>query len=391
MQIWFEESEFLDRLKRTKQSMEKHGIDVLLATNPANMNYLCGYDGWSFYTHQLVLVAMDEPQPIWIGRGVDAAGARLTTYVKPENLIAYPDDYVQSEDKHPMSFVAALIKDRGWAPRRIGVEMESYYYTAKCHEALQTGLPQGRFSDVTRLVNWVRSVKSPREIEYMRDAGQIVEKAMQVAVEGIRPGVRQSDVVANIYHAQISGTEAFGGDYPTTPPMLPSGKYSTAAHLNWTDEVYQPNTGTFIEIAGCRHRYHCPLARTVYLGSPPTIVSDTAKVVAQGVEAALDTAKPGVTCEEVEAGWRRAIAASGIVKDMRIGYSVGLNYPPSWGENTMSLRPGDRTVLQPNMTLHMVPGIPLEHCSVYISETFRITETGSEPLTRFPRKLFVEH
>ena len=390
MQIWFEKSEFLERIDNTKRAMERHGIEVLLATNPANMNYLCGYDGWSFYTHQLVLLALEEPEPIWIGRGVDAVGARFTTFVEDHNLIAYPDHYVQSEDKHPMSFVAELIKERGWAGRRIGVEMDSYYYTARCHQALQSGLPDTCFKDVTRLVNWVRSVKSPREIDYMRDAGRIVERAMQTAVDGIEPGVRQSDVVANIYHAQISGTAEFGGDYPTTPPMLPSGAYSRASHLTWTDDVYAIDTGTFIEIAGCRHRYHCPLSRTVYLGTPRAKVTDTAKVIAEGIGAALDAAKPGATCEGVEAAWRRAIAASGIVKDMRIGYSVGLNYPPSWGENTMSLRPGDHTVLQPNMTLHMVPGIPLEDCSVYISETFRITETGSEPLTNFPRKLFVK-
>ena len=125
---------------------------------------------------------------------MDAAGARFTTYVEDENLVPYPDDYVQSEEKHPMTFVAELVKDRGWGARRIGVEMESYYYTARCHEALRAALPDGQFTDVTRLVNWVRSVKSSREIEYMRDAGRIVENAMQAAVDGIRPGVRQSDV-----------------------------------------------------------------------------------------------------------------------------------------------------------------------------------------------------
>ena len=390
MQIWFEKSEFQDRVERTKQSMEEHGIDVLLATNPANMNYLCGYDGWSFYVHQLVILALEESEPMWVGRGVDAAGARLTTFVKNENLLTYPDDYVQVENRHPMSFVAEFIKEKGWAKRRLGVEMDSYYYTARCHEALRAGLPDGHFTDVTRLVNWVRSVKSPRELDYMREAGQIVEKAMRAAVDGIQPGVRQSDVVADIYHAQISGTADFGGDYPTTPPMLPSGVHSAASHLTWTDDLYAADTATSIEIAGCRHRYHCPLARTVYLGSPPAKLTDTAKVVIEGIAAALEMAKPGVTCEEVEAAWRRAIAHSGIVKNMRIGYSVGLNYPPSWGENTMSLRSGDRTVLEPNMTLHMVPGIHLGNCSVYISETFQVTETGSQTLTLFPRELFVK-
>ena len=389
MQIWFEESEFRHRIDNTKRSMEAAGIEVLLATNPANMNYLCGYDGWSFYVHQLVVLALDEPEPIWIGRGVDAAGARFTTFVNDDNLIPYPDDYVQAEDRHPMDFVAEFIKGKGWAGRRLGVEMDAHYYTARSHQALQSGLPDAHFTDVTRLVNWVRAVKSPREIDYMRDAARIVERAMQAAVDGIRPGVRQSDVVADIYHAQISGTAEFGGDYTTTPPMLPSGAYSAASHLTWTDEPYAPDTGTIIEIAGCRHRYHCPLARTVYLGRPPAKMTDTAKAVLEGIHSGLEAAKPGATCEDVEAGWRRGIAGSGIVKDMRIGYSVGLNYPPTWGESTMSLRPGDRTVLQRNMTLHMVPGVWLGDCNIYFSETFRVTETAAETLTQFPRELFV--
>ena len=390
MQIWFETTEFRERIDNTKRSMEAHGIEVLLATNPANMNYLCGYDGWSFYVHQLVVLALEEPDPIWIGRGVDAAGARFTTFVGDENLIPYPDHYVQSEEHHPMDFVAECIKSKGWAGHRIGVEMDAHYYTARSHQALQQALPDARFTDVTRLVNWVRSVKSPREIDYMRDAARIVENAMRAAVDGIAVGTRQCDVVADIYHAQISGTAEFGGDYPTTPPMLPSGAYSSAGHLTWTDEPYALDTGTIIEIAGCRHRYHCPLARTVYLGPPPARMVDNADAIRDGLESALDAVKPGATCEDVAAGFQRGIAGSGLVKEMRIGYSVGLNYPPTWGESTMSLRPGDRTELQPNMTLHVVPGIWQDGVNIYFSETIRVTETGVEILTQFPRELFVK-
>ena len=390
MQLWFDTSEYLERIQKTKERMEEQGIEVLLTTNPANMNYLSGYDGWSFYVHQLVVLAVDEPEPIWIGRGVDANGARFTTFMSQDNVLDYPDHYVQSEDRHPMDFVAEVLKDKGWDRRAIGVEMDAYYFTAQCYEALKAGLPNAQFKNISRLVNWVRVVKSPHEIEYMRHAARIVENAMQAAVDGIQPGIRQCDVVANIYHAQISGTAEFGGDYPTTPPMLPSGAYASAAHLTWTDQPYETDTATVIEIAGCRHRYHCPLARTVYLGTPSTKVTDTAKALRDGLDGALEAIRPGATCEDVEAAWRRSIAGSGIVKESRIGYSVGLNYPPSWGENTMSLRPGDKTVLQPNMTMHMVPGVQLEGAGVYVSETFRVTEDGVETLTRFPREMFVK-
>ena len=65
----------------------------------------------------------------------------------------------------------------------------------------------------------------------------------------------------------------------------------------------------------------------------------------------------GATCEGVEAAWREVIAHHGLSKSGRIGYSIGVGYPPDWGERTMSLRPGDTTVLEANMTFHMILGI----------------------------------
>ena len=104
----------------------------------------------------------------------------------------------------------------------------------------------------------------------------------------------------------------------------------------------------------------------------------------------LQAAKPGVTCEEVEAAWRATIERHGIVKESRIGYSAGLNYPPDWGEHTVSLRPGDKTVLEPDMTIHMIPGIWMDDWGVEISECFRVTETGHEKFCDFPQELVVK-
>jgi ectoine hydrolase len=114
------------------------------------------------------------------------------------------------------------------------------------------------------------------------------------------------------------------------------------------------------------------------------------KVVVEGTEAAIEAAKPGATCEQVEAAWRRVITRHGVVKESRIGYSVGLNYPPDWGEHTMSLRPGDKTVLQPNMAFHVIPAIWMDDWGVEISECIEITDRGAKPFCDFPRKVFVK-
>ena len=79
-----------------------------------------------------------------------------------------------------------------------------------------------------------------------------------------------------------------------------------------------------------------------------------------------------------------------VIKESRIGYSTGLNYPPDWGEHTVSLRPGDKTVLQPNMTLHVIPGLWTEQYGIDISECILITEMGAQPLASFPREYIVK-
>ncbi|MDH3690649.1 MAG: M24 family metallopeptidase [Gammaproteobacteria bacterium] len=386
----FEKSEYLERVNKVKKSMTENGIDVLLSTNPANICYLTGYDGWSFYVHQLVVISVDHDHPIWIGRGMDANAARVTTYLDDNNIHGYADHYVQSTERHPMDYVADLIKEKGWDRKTIGVEMDTYYFTAACYVALQRNLPNADFKDSTTLVNWVRVIKSPQEIEFMKRAARIIEKVMQTAMDAINPGVRQCDAVAAIYQAQISGSGEYGGDYTAFCPMLPTGKGTSTPHLTWTDEPFVNGEATVLELGGCYKRYHCPMARTVHLGTPPKALSDTANVVVEGLNNALMAAKPGVTCEEVEATWRRTIDKYGLKKESRIGYSTGLNYPPDWGESTLSLRPGDKTVLQPNMTIHMIPGIWMDDWGIEISECFQVTESGSKTFANFPQGLLVK-
>ena len=386
----FDRSEYLTRIEKTKGRMAEAGIEVLVAADPANMNYLTGYDGWSFYVPQVVVVAADAEEPVWIGRGMDANGARLTTFLAPENIIGYPDDCVQHPVKHPMQEVAKALRDRGWDRRTVGVESDAYYYTARCDAELRKSLPAATIRDANLLVNWVRVVKSEAEIAFMKEAGTIVEKVMATAIEAIRPGVRECDAVAEVYRTQIAGTEGFGGDYPAIVPMMPTGEKTSAPHLTWTDEPYRAGEAVNLELAGCRHRYHSPLARTAFFGkTPPEKLDRLAQHTVEGLNLTLDAIRPGMPCEAVERVWREHIARAGLEKESRIGYSLGLNYPPDWGEHTASLRPGDTTELRPNMTFHMILGMWMDDYGFECSESFRVTGTGCETFADFPRKLFL--
>ncbi|MBB5174184.1 M24 family metallopeptidase [Texcoconibacillus texcoconensis] len=385
----FDIVEYQERLEKTKRRMEAKGVEVLLLTDPANINYLSGYDAWSFYVHQALVVIIDEPQPIWIGRHQDASGARSKTWIYDENIIDYPDYYVQSETYHPMAFMGEILKQIGHGNRTVGVEMDHYYFSAKAYQRLIQSLPDATFKDASLLVNEIRLIKSDQEIEYMKRAAIIAEKAMSEGVKTIRPDVRECDTAANIYYHIASGTPEYGGDYPAIVPLLPSGENTSTPHLTWSERTFQEGDSVIIELAGCYKRYHVPLARTVSVGQPTDMLQQIAPFVIEGMNEVFDAVKPGMTCGEVEEVWRNKMKKRGVEKEARLGYSVGLNYPPDWGEHTASLRAGDSTILQPNMTFHFIPALWYANYGIEISETFRVTEEGCESFTTYPRELII--
>jgi ectoine hydrolase len=385
----FTEGEYAQRLTSVKQRMMKSGFDLIICQDPANMCWLTGYDGWSFYVPQCVLVHLEEDRPIWFGRAQDAKSARMTTGLPEQNIVPFSERLVQQPVEHPYDELAALIRERGWKNARIGVEMDAHYYTARCHAHLVAGLPDARFDNNHDLVNWARLVKSESELVLIREAGAICNHAMKRGIEKMRPGVPQNQVIAEVYHAQIMGVAGAGGDYAAICPLMPVGEGTGTPHLTWSDEPLPDSGLAILEIAGVRRRYHTALTRTVHFGKPPTAYLDTAKTIVEGVDAGLDLARPGNTCEQVEAAWQAVLRKNGLKKESRVGYPVGIAYPPDWGERTASLRPGDKTELQPGMCFHFMAGVWLADFGVAISESFVVTERGGERLCDVARELIV--
>src|SRR5256712_13544960 len=105
----FPDEEYSERLARTRTRMAEAGVDVLLVTDPANMNYLTGYDAWSFYVPQAVIVPITQKPPLWVGRGMDAQSAIPTTTLPRENILSYAVRYVEVPVKHPMEHVSTVL------------------------------------------------------------------------------------------------------------------------------------------------------------------------------------------------------------------------------------------------------------------------------------------
>lgn len=371
----FSRSEYADRLALTRAAMEKHNLDALFVEDPSNMAWLTGYDGWSFYVHQGVIITQSGP-PIWWGRAQDRNGALRTVWMEAEHVTAYAEHYIQTPDRHPMQDLAEKLADLGLASARIGVELENYYYSAKAHLTLVDALPKATLVDATALVNWQRAVKSKAELAFMSKAARISEKLVDLALERIVPGLPKNELVAEIMAEAIRGHGPDWGDYAAIVPLLASGPDAAAPHLTWTGAPFQSGEATFLELAGCYRRYHAPLCRTIFLGTPPDEMRRAEAALLEGIAAGIEAARPGNRAADVALALGAALEKAGIERGARCGYPIGLSYPPDWGERTISFRPEDHTILKPGMTFHFMPGLWMDGWGLAITEPIVISETG---------------
>ncbi len=383
----FDSGEYLRRVTDVKMRMDAAGFDLLICQDPANMGWLTGFDGWSFYTPQAVVVHQAEEWPIWFGREQDAPSAHMTTDLPAGNIFGFSEPLMHHATQHPFDELCGLIKERGWASAQIGVDFDAHYYTARAHSHLVSGLPDAKITDNRELVNWARLVKSPAELVYMREAGQICTAVMQNALDKLAPGVRQYEVIADVYRDKIIGIDGKFGDYTGLCPLIQVDEGTSTPHLTWTAEPLPESGLVMMELGAARRHYHAPLTRTAHIGKPPPEMAKLANVIVEGGDRAMEIMKPGVTCEEVEALWQSILNRNGYQKNSRVGYSIGLNYPPDWGERTTSLRAGDHTVLQEGMCFHFQSGVWLEEFGAAISEPVIVTEKGGERLCDVAREL----
>ena len=384
----FSREEYADRLTRVRNAMQSKELDALVIGDPANINWLTGYDAWSFYTPQIMVVGL-ELNPTWLGREMDAGAADFTTYLPPEQLVPFPETHVQQATFHAAQYMGDWMKSKELNGKRIGYESDVYFLTPAAVGHLMNRTPDSEWIDCGLLVNWQRLTKSAAEIRMLQQAAVIAGKAMQTAYDGVRPGVRQCDLMADVVAAQIRGTPEFGGDQTALHPLVLAGEAASTAHPMWTDARFEKDQTIAFELGGCRKRYNAGLARTVHLGDPPKILMNTAKAVGEGMEQVLSAMKAGALCCNVHAAWQAVLDEYGLEKKSRIGYSIGSGYSPDWGEHTISFRPDDSTALPENAVVHIILGMWMDGWGMELSETIHVRADDAVCLTQFPRDVHV--
>ena len=222
----------------------------------------------------------------------------------------------------------------------------------------------------------------------MKGAAIISESAMKVAYDSINPGVRQCDAVAEIQKALFLGTPEIGGEYASIATLLPTGKGTSASHLTASDENLLSGEATIIELSGVNKRYHAPIARTVLLGKPEQKI-DAMKATNEALNAGIEATKPGNTADDVAQKFWAVLDKYNIKKESRTGYSIGIGYPPDWGEHTLNIYKGDKTILQPNVCFHMIAVMQFGDWGVEASESIRVTEKGKSEISAIFQEIYI--
>lgn len=388
--LFFSPDEYLGRIASVRNRMIDQGLSALIVTDPANIYYVTGYNAWSFYTPQLLFVPAAGPLTLFL-RDMDARGATHTSWLPPEDIVGYPERYVQRPHIHPFDWVSFALRQR-WEVARassspVGVEMDSHFFSPRAFRSLVNGVPEWRLVDSFELVNWIRAIKSPAEVALMRTAAEVTTESMNAALGTIGVGVAQNEVAAEIAAAQARGRGGAWGDYPAIVPLLPTGESADTPHLSWTNRKFIDDESVSIELAGVHRRYHVPLARTAVVGKPKQELIRLEGVVAEALAAVLDVAAPEVPTAELARTWNRVLALAGLEKPSRLGYSIGIGYPPDWGERTISIRTEDDQFLEAGMTFHLICGMWMNGYGYELSESILITDTGCDTFTAFPREL----
>ena len=312
-------------------------------------------------------------------RGLEAANARSNTFI--DEIVTY-DDGVNG-----VEILAKELNRRGFNGRRIGLDRRSWFLTVEQYEALVAAC--GKLQDGMGLIEPLRAVKSPIELEQIEKAAKATEAGMRAALSEIQPGVTENDVAA----AMIEAAYRDGSEYVGMEPFVCSGPRSGLRHATWRRRMLQEGDLVTLENAACYNRYHAALFRTACVGRLANGMARAMRdTCIEGLEVALENLRPGNTCSDVHNAVQAVVDKHGYTDNFRkrTGYSIGIAFAPDWGEgNVLSLNHDVDTVLEPSMVFHM----PISLCvhgryTVCASETAVVTGGNARALSSIDRALF---
>ncbi len=427
---YFPSAEYQTRLERTRAAMEERGLDAILVSSPENIYYLCGLDHMGYFAYQVLVVPRDGrpllvtramekatvrdqvpdvvhigysdgvpplPEPasegadlVYATRGADGGTVGLEPWSMSVGVSVRGTGTRPASGSVPIAATCEALGDAGLAGARLGMEMANSFLPYNIARGILDGMPDARWEDASGLVDDLRIVQSPRELECTRQAAAISDSMMLAAIAAAGPGVNKRDVMGAVYQTMFQR----GGTYPGFIPLVRSTQTLSHEHGTWDDSTLSARDVLFLEMAGCVRRYHAPMGRLVFIGKAPSRAGKVLALCRQALEAAERRIGPGVRAGEVYRAWHACLEEAGLAHYHRhhCGYSVGIGYPPSWSGSgvPVGLRESSDLTLEPGMVFHLMSWLlRTGKGDSFLSDTAVVTEDGCEVLTKVARDLYV--
>jgi len=275
---------------------------------------------------------------------------------------------------------ATLLHRRGLRRGNLGIEFgevrESLFAT------LRLQLRPVRMSPIDAIIGDLRLVKDDEELAIIRRAAAIVQTTMQSVTTWIHEAISESELAARIYGELVRS----GSQYTASQPYIKSGERSFLTHARWSNRQITTTDHVLIEIGASVDRYHASLMRSRLQPKASRAYHRACEAVLAGRDAYLRYARPGVSAHALHQAYLDALAASGVAHWSRhpSGYSLGIAFPPYWGElPLLTITTGNERLLESGMVLHLISGVCEPAASVPhigLSECVVITRGGAERL-----------
>jgi Xaa-Pro aminopeptidase len=380
-ELAFPREEYERRVTAVQKELARAGLDGLVVSSIANACYLSGYQAFA------------ADLPVYVVLGQSGSPTLISTSLEVPNslLCGWLDDVRGTSWMDPnaaAATVAGVLDEKGLARGLIGLETRRPGLNVVVHERLKHSLAGARFADGSDAVTRVRRIKSPAELDHMRRAAGLARRGVEVACAVIRPGITENEVAAAAFEVMTRA----GGEYYSTQPIVTAGYRTAWAHASFKRGPIEVGDPVFLELGGVYQRYHCGLMHTAVVGPPSAEIRRLADASNAAIDTLLAAAKPGRAARDVAREVQRSLGALAdeVLTTGMFGYSIGVGFPPTWREMIDFISADSEMTLEAGMTFHSP--IPLRvpnRFGVGFSETWLVTETGTEVLTPHDRSLHV--
>jgi Xaa-Pro dipeptidase len=355
------------RVEKARRLMASNGIDAMFLEGGTSMFYFTGVH-WGNSERTFGVVIPAKGDPAWVTPAFEEARAR-------ELIRSSNDVRVWQEDESPYAVIAGILRDRGAATGKIGMEERVRFFI---FDGVRQLLPHAQFVSATPVTAGCRMIKSPAEIALMQRANEITLQAIGASLATLKEGMTQHDLSTNVGDA----TQRLGG--VADGALVIFGKYTAFPHGSIQPQKLRAGDVVLID-AGCTvDGYTSDITRTTVFGTPSQRQRDVWEIEKRAQSAALAAAQVGATCESVDAAARKVITSAGFGPGYKVpglphrtGHGIGLD-----GHEWTNFVRGNTTKIQPGMCFSDEPTIAIyDEFGIRLEDCLHITEAGPKLFT----------